>query len=50
MLCMLGKNSSRQHFEIIFLFFPENRLKCFLHIVSLGDNMQETFKPIFWEK
>ena len=26
MLCMLGKNFSRQHFEIVFLFFAENRL------------------------
>ena len=26
MLGMLGKNFSRQHFEIVFLFFPENRI------------------------
>ena len=25
-LCMLGKNFSRQHFEIFFLFFLENRI------------------------
>ena len=26
MLRVLGKSFSRQHFEIVFLFFPENRL------------------------
>ena len=29
MLSILGKNFSRQHFEIFFLFFPENRLCLF---------------------
>ena len=26
MLCILGKNFSRSHFEICFLFVPENRV------------------------
>ena len=42
MLCMLGKNFSRQQFEIFFLFFPENRLT--FH----GDNLHEMSKPKFF--
>ena len=33
-LCMLGKNFSRQHFELYFLFFLENRIWHFMLIVS----------------
>ena len=50
MLSMLGKNFSRQHFEIFFLFFPVNRLWHFKQIVSLGDNLHGMSKPIFLEK
>ena len=32
--CMIGKNFSRQHFEIVFSFFPENMLWHFMQIVS----------------
>ena len=39
---MLGKNFSRQHFEIVFLLFPENRL-------WQRDNLHEMSKPIFWD-
>ena len=51
MLSMLGKNFSRQHFEIFFFFvFSENMLWHFMQIVSLGDNLHEIPKPTFWEK
>ena len=33
-----GENFSRQHFEIFFLFFPENRLQHCMQIVTLRDN------------
>ena len=46
-LCMLGKNFSRRHFEIFFLFFLENRTCHFMQIVSLGDNLHEESDPIF---
>ena len=36
-LCMLGKNLSRQYFEIFF-FFLENRKIGFMQTVSLGSN------------
>ena len=32
---------------LFFLFFPENRLKHFMQIVSLGDNLHEMSEPIF---
>ena len=44
---MLGKNFSRQHFEIPFLFFLEKKTLYFLQIVSLGDNFHEVSDPIF---
>ena len=34
---------------VFFLFSPENRLWHFMQIVSLGDNLHEKSKPIFWE-
>ena len=49
-LCMLGKNFSRQHFEIVFLFFLENMVWHFMQIVSLGDNLHEVSDLIFLEK
>ena len=51
MLSMLGKNFSRQYFEIyfFFLFFPENKIWHFMQIASLGDNLLEMSKPIFRE-
>ena len=33
-LCMLGKNFSRWHFEVFFLFFLENMIWYFMQIVS----------------
>ena len=44
---MLGKNFSRQHFEVVFLLFLENRFWHFMQIVSLGDNLHEVSDPIF---
>ena len=38
---MLGKNFSRRHFEIFFLIFLENRIRHFMQIVYLGDNLHE---------
>ena len=49
-LSTLGKIFSRRHFEIFFLFFPENRIWHFMQIVSLGDNLHEMSNPVFWEK
>ena len=46
---MLGKNFSRQQFEI-FLFFSENRLWHFMQIASLENNLHEMLNSIFWEK
>ena len=34
---------------VFFLFFPENRLWYFMHIVIQGYNCLEMPKPIFWE-
>ena len=46
----VGKNFCRQHFEIFYLFFPENRIFQFMHIVFLGDNFYEMSNPVSWEK
>ena len=35
---------------IFFLFFLENRIWHFMQIVSIGDNLQEIPKPVFWKK
>ena len=48
LLSMLGKNISWQHFEVFFLFFHENRLWHFMHIVSKGDNLLEMPNLICW--
>ena len=47
---MLGKNFSKRHFEIFFLFSPENRISYFMQIVSTEDNLHETSNPVLWEK
>ena len=33
----------------IFLFFPENGIKHFLQIVSIGDSLHEMTNPVLWE-
>ena len=48
-LSMLGKTFSRRHFEIPFSFSPENRLWHSMQIVSIGANLHEMPKPIFWK-
>ena len=45
----LGKFSS-QKTDDIFLFFQENRIRHFMQIVSIGDNLHEMSKPVFWGK
>ena len=42
-----GKNFSRQHFEVFFLFFPESKIQHFMQIVSIGDNLHEMSNPVF---
>ena len=32
-----------------FLFFPENRIRHFMQIVSIGKNLYKMSKPAFWE-
>ena len=49
-LSTLGKIFSRRHFEIFFLFFPENGSWHFMQIVSLGDNLHDMSNSVFWEK
>ena len=49
-LSMLGKNFSRQDFEInFFLCFQENGLWYYMQIVSLIDNLLEMSYPSVWE-
>ena len=49
-LSILGKIFSRQHFEILFLFFPENRIRRVMQIASNGNNLHEMSNPVFWGK
>ena len=37
----MDTNFSRQHFQIFFFSFPENRIRHFMQIVSIGDNLHE---------
>ena len=32
------------------IFFSENRIWCFMQIVSIGDSFNEMSKSVFWEK
>ena len=43
-------NSADNKLIIFFLIFPENRIRHFMQIVSIGDNVYEISKPVFWEK
>ena len=49
-LSTLSKIFSRRHFEIFFLFLPENRFSHFMQTVSNGDSLHELSKPVLWEK
>ena len=42
----LGKNFSI-HLKIFFLFFPENRFRHYMQIVSYGDNLHVMSKAVF---
>ena len=46
----LGKKFSRLHFEIFFLFFPENRIWHFMQIVSIEENLHKMSKSFFSRK
>ena len=46
----LWVNSADGELIILFLFFPENGIWHFMQIVSIGDNLHEISKPVFWEK
>ena len=50
MLSTMGKIFSRQHIEIFFLFFAENRFWHFIQIASNGDNLYEMSNSVFWVK
>ena len=47
---MLCKKNQQTTFLKKFLFFPESKIWQFIQIDSLGDNLHEIAKPIFWEK
>ena len=46
MLSILGKNFSRQHFEVFFFLFFRKQTLAF----HANDNLHELSKPVFWEK
>ena len=43
-------NAADDKMVIFFLFFSENKIWHFIQIVSIGDNLHEMSKPVFWEK
>ena len=47
--CMLGKNFSRRHSEIVFLFFPK-KLAFFFYFMQIWRQFALHIKPIFLEK
>ena len=49
MLGMLGKIFNQRHFDLSFLFFPENRIRHYMQIVSAGDNLHRMSNSIFSE-
>ena len=44
------KNISRQHIEIISLFFPEKRIWHFMQIVSNGDNLHGMLNSVLGKR
>ena len=46
----LGKIFQQTALQIFFSFFPENRFRYFMQIVSKGDNLHDMSNPVFWEK
>ena len=49
-LTSLLANSSDDQLMIFFLFDQGNKFWHFMQIVSLGDNLHEMSKPVFWKK
>ena len=49
-LTTLWASSADDKLMIYFLFFPENRFRHFMQIVSCGDNLHKMSKPVFQEK
>ena len=47
---ILWDNSADDKLMVLFLFFPENRIRRLAQIVCNGDNLLEMSKPVFWEK
>ena len=47
---LLANSEELVVYKYFFLFFPENRIWCFMQIVSSGDNLHETSNPVFLEK
>ena len=47
---ILLANSADNNLMIFFLFFLENKICHFMQIISIGDNLHEISKPVFWEK
>ena len=46
----LWVNSKDDKLIIFFLIFPRKQDLTFMQIVSIGDNLHEMSKPVFWEK
>ena len=46
----LSANSADNKLVIFFLFFPENRIWCFMQTVSIGDSVDEMSNWVFWKK
>ena len=49
LLAICVKFSADNILKYFFLFFPENRIRHFMQIVSIGDNLHEMSNPVFWE-
>ena len=46
----LWANSAEDELMILFLFFPVNRIRHFMQIVSNGENVHEMSNPVYKEK
>ena len=47
---LLWAYSANGKFMIFFLFFPENRIRQYMQIVSNGDILYKISNPVFWGK
>ena len=48
-LAPLWAYSAGDKLMVVFLFFAENRNRYFMQIVSIGGNVHEMLKPVFWK-